>query len=525
MPARRYLLGCLAALVSTGVLVAVMLPFRSHVAVAVVTVVLVVPVVLGSAVGGFRAGVVGVVAGFLCYDLVFIPPYGTLDVGRAENWVALAVYVAVMLVVSRVVDLLWRAEGESRESQADTERLFELAELLVGDRPPRELFSIVVRSVRESFGLTSVVLLLPSPAANGVDRAHGLQPVAHAGDDVDVPSVLALRPPPGAVTTLRSVPVGADGAVTGQQAETLVLSVADRTVGLLVIVGRELPRRRRDLLAAFANHIAAAVERSQLREQALRVQVLEEVDRHRRSLLGAVSHDLRTPLATIKASASALLDPALPLSEADRADLASLIESRADNLERVVSNLLDLARIQAGALVLDLESVSIAELFGAVVDVVGPEAARVTVQVEPGLPPIEIDRSLMVAALANVLANALRYGPPGSVVTLAAEATPPGSDDSRRVQLSVTDEGPGISASEREAVFGFFVRGSEQQPGSSGGTGLGLAIARAFVEALGGTIAVDPAYTAGTRLVIRLPGAETDLTGEPARSSEARTGS
>ncbi len=490
MPPRRRLAGSIAAIATLAVAAGAMLPWRSHLDIAVVALVLVVPVVVGVVIGGFTAGAVAVVLGFLLYDLLFIPPYGTLSVGRPENWAALGVYVVVMLLVSRVVDQLWRAETASRQSERDTAQLFELSELLVGDRPEAELFGIIVRSVREAFGLDAVALFLPEHFLGA--SAGQLNMAAHDGRDLTSSEILQIVPSAGTRSSLRA---NTDASGQATRTETVVLSVSDRTVGLLGIVGPPLPHVRRELLSAFANHIALAVDRSQLREQALRVRLLEEVDRHRRTLFGAVSHDLRTPLATIKASASALLDPSLPLTEEDRAELASLVENQSDRLERVVSNLLDLSRIQAGALVLDTETLAVAELFASAIEALGP-AGRI-VRSDPGRSGLSLtaDRTLLIEALVNVLENAMRYSPAGSRVELAATER-----EGAGVRLSVTDEGPGFPAEAAARVFEVPFRSE-----SAGGTGLGLYIARSFVEANGGSISVDQDRRSGTRILIDLP--------------------
>ena len=505
MPPRRWRSGSLVAVVILGLLVGVMLPFRSELAISIVALVLVVPVVAAVVLGGFRAGLIAIVLGFLVYDLLFIPPYGTLSVGPAENWAPLGVYAIVMLLVSRVVDQLGRAEVLSRQGQRDAARLLELSELLVSDRTLNQLAGIVVSEVKETFGLSGVALLLPDPVSEGGGGPTHV--VAHAGREL-TPAELALVTPAGGVTSsLRpSVPAvpGRPGQLGGEQIESVVLSVGDRPAGILAVVGPRLARQRRELLGAFANHVALAVERTRLRDQAVRVRILEEVDRQRRSLLGAVSHDLRTPLATIKAAASALLDSSLELDPADRSDLTSLIETQSDRLERVVANLLDLNRIEAGALALEPESVSTERLFAAVLERIGPGAAGVRVEVAPGTPAVEVDRVLTVEALVNLVENALRYSPAGAMVTLAARARP---DAAGVVGVSVSDLGPGIPLSERERVFGLFETLHDPARPSSGGIGLGLAIAKAFLTAEGASISIDSSPGPGTRMLVELKAA------------------
>ena len=523
MPSRRRLTGSIVAVLTTALLLGAMLPLRSHLDVAIVALVLVVPVVVGAAIGGFLAGLTAVVVGLFGYDLFFIPPYGTFTVGSAENWAALVVYAVVMVLVSHMVDRLWRAEAASRQSQLDTARLFELSELLVGDRPAGALFGIVVNSVKEAFELSAVVLLLPTAAPDSDFSTSELVSVAVAGRDLDASELAQLVPAGGTPSSLRAQPSPrlAEARPPGDQVEsleTIVLTVADRTVGLLGIAGLRLPPHRRELLGAFANHIALAIERSKLRDQAVRVKLLEEVDRHRQYLFGAVSHDLRTPIATIKASASALLDPSVGLTDRDRAELAGLIEGQSDRLERVVSNLLDMSRIQAGALVLDLETFSVEELFDSTLEALGPtDAKAVTSTPTDRHVMLEGDRTLLVEALVNLLENALRYSPEGSAVEMSAKAS---DSPNRPVRLRVTDRGPGIALSDRTRLFGVFQQGTDSGRQPSGGSGLGLSIAQAFVQAHGGSIRIEDADP-GTSVVVELPAAPNEL-GPPPEMSESR---
>ncbi len=170
---RRGVVGSVAALVVMAALAAAMLPLRSHLSIATTGLVLVVPVVTGVVVGGFKAGVFGVVAGFLVYDLVFIPPYYTLSVGASENWVALGVYVAVMLLVASVVARLETARAEAHQHERAIRRLFELTDLLIEDRPLPEILELIVSTVHEAFALRSVALVLPVEARLEVVASAG----------------------------------------------------------------------------------------------------------------------------------------------------------------------------------------------------------------------------------------------------------------------------------------------------------------------------------------------------------------
>jgi two-component system sensor histidine kinase KdpD len=270
---------------------------------------------------------------------------------------------------------------------------------------------------------------------------------------------------------------------------------------MLVLQDVQLAGQERNLLGTFANQAALAVDRAQLREQALRARLLEEVDRWRRALMGAVSHDLRTPLASIKTSVSSLRERDVAFGPKDRAELLELIELQSDRLARLVTNLLDMTRIEAGALELRPTVIPFDELVDEAMATLGGAvpAARVAVEAPADLPLLHIDHVLISQVLANILENAERFSPAESQIHIAARLVP--GSDATMLEISVRDEGPGIAASERERVFEMF-----SQNGGGGRAGLGLTIAKAFIEAHGGRIWIDPGMPRGARIVFTVPG-------------------
>ncbi|HUZ18999.1 MAG TPA: ATP-binding protein [Acidimicrobiales bacterium] len=479
---RRSLLGAVVALGTVAALCAVMFPLRSRLSIATTALVLVVPVVLAVAVGGFRAGALAVTAGFLADDLFFIPPYGTLSVGEAANWTALGVYVVVMLITARVVARVEAARAEARRREAEARHLLELSEVLIGGSPLPELLGRIVLTLQQAFALRSAALLLP------VDGT--LRVAAAAGEPLSPDELRAVSPTGGERRSVVAT-TSAPGALM-----SLPLAVSGRPVGLLVAAGAEPEVYDGGLLRTYANQAALALERSQLREQALRAELLEEVDRWRGALMGAVSHDLRTPLAAVKAAVSDLRRPDVSLSTSDVDELLELIEMQADRLARLVTNLLDMTRIQAGALELRREPTALPELVAEGLAALGSELApgRVESCFEPGLPLVDVDHLLVAQVLANLLENADRHAPEGSVIEVRARR------EGDVVEVLVEDHGPGISETDRERVFQMFNRIS-----GGGRAGLGLAIARAFVEAHGQKIRAEEVPGGGARFVFALP--------------------
>lgn len=479
----RTLAGSAVGILTAGALAAAMLPIRPHVSVATAGLVLVVPVVAGVLTGGLVAGAVSVVASFLLYDVVFVPPYYSLRVNEGQDWVALGVYLVVMSLVARLVSGLDRARAASNARAANARHLFELSELLLADSSVPDLGRSIVSQVQESFGLTGVALLLEEDGRLDVVASTGMP----------IPDPVLARLQPGAPVPVR-VPLSTSPSDDG--VSVLALSAFGRPVGLLVLRGSPGETELRELLPTLANHLALALERAQLHERALRAELLEEVDRLRGALVGAVSHDLRSPLATIKVASSTLLGRTRALSEPDTRELYNLIDVQADRLTRLVTNLLDMTRLEAGVLEIRKVPWSPLDLVGEAVASMRPtlKARDVEVLLPATLPTVSVDHLLIGQVLTNLLENAHRHGPPGTAITITAAV------DGDCVAMSVSDKGPGVPVSEREAVFESFVRFD-----TGGRAGLGLALSRTFVEAHGGRIWIEEAPGGGARFVFTLP--------------------
>ena len=484
---RRAFIGSMVGIAVAVGLGCALLPIHPHVSAATAGLVLVLPVVIGVIIGGFRAGVASVVAGFLVYDYAFIPPYYRLSVGGLQNWVALGVYVAVMLLVARVVSRLESARREAQHMAVESQRVSELSELLVEDRSVDDLLKTIVRTVRTVFDIAGVTLLVPDG-----DR---LAVAATAGELLSREELQGLEP-------LSGVPVRLDtGPAAPDTIRTVVLTTGEGPVGILAMRGMAASTEDRAVLRTFANHAALALERAQLRDRALRSELLEEIDRLRHALVGAVSHDLRSPLATMKVASSILLDPPSPLSASDTYELHELIDLEADRLTRLVTSLLDMTRIEAGVLKVRSDRVAVDDLVSdAVVALRSALGDRqVDVSIPATLPDVNVDRVLIGQVLANLVENADRHAPPDTRISIAA-----GTQDGR-VVVSVTDAGPGVPDQEREAVFDRFVRFD-----TGGRAGLGLTIAKTFVEAHGEHIWVDDGYDGGARFAFSMPIAASD---------------
>jgi two-component system sensor histidine kinase KdpD len=491
---QRIAIGIVAMLAALGALLVMLLAFRPHLSIAIPALVFVLPAVVGVVIGGFWPGAVGAIAGFLAYDYYFLPPYGTLTVRSPQNWIALAVYVLVVLIVAQVVVQLQSARGQAVRRTEEAGRLYDLSQALIGDLTLSQLLSHIVETVQGAFEPRWTALVLPENAADAQVPGGVLQVAATAGLPLADDEVDSLTAAGGQTRSL-----GLTGG-SGPRRISVALVVSNRPVGMLVLQDVRLADTERSLLGTFANQAALAVDRSRLRERALRARLLEEVDRWRSALLGAVSHDLRTPLASIKTAVSSLRQSGTALRPDDRAELLELIELQSDRLARLVTNLLDMTRIEAGALEPRPAAMAFDELVDEALAALGGllPRDRVAVEAAPDLPLLQIDHVLISQVLANVLENAGRLSPSGSVIRIGARPAP--RSDGAKVEISVRDEGPGIPAAERDRVFEMF-----SQNGGGGRAGLGLTIAKAFVEAHGGRIWIDSEVASGARVVFTLP--------------------
>ena len=494
---QRMVVGIVATLASLGALLAILLPFRANLSAAIPALVFVLPAVIGVVIGGFWVGVVGAGAGFLAYDWFFLPPYDALTVRSGQNWIAVAVYITVVLIVAQVVAQLRAAREQALRRTEESQRLYELSQALIGDLSLPQLLVHIVDTVQGVFKPRWTALVLPQGNHDEPVPGEMLEVAATAGDQLSGSDVASLTSAQGQTRSIGLVADVGDGA---PRRVSVVLVVNERPVGMLVLQEVVLDGPERNLLGTFANQAALAVDRAQLREQALRARLLEEIDRWRRALMGAASHDLRTPLAAVKTAVSSLRQADARISDEDRAELLELIEQQSDRLARLVTNLLDMTRIESGALEVRLGAMPLDELVDEALGNLGGtlNSHRVRVDAPADLPMLRIDHVLAGQVLSNLFDNAERVSPAGSEIRVTARVAPGAAD---RIEIGVADEGPGIAPSERERVFEMF-----SQNGSSGRAGLGLAIAKSFVEAHGGLIWIDPEVERGARIVFTVPG-------------------
>ncbi|MFF0366888.1 MULTISPECIES: sensor histidine kinase [unclassified Micromonospora] len=429
-----------------------------------------VAVVAVALVGGLWPALVAALGGSLLLNWFFTPPYRTLTIAEADNLLALAVFVGVALAVSWIVDVAARRTREAARAAADAQTLAAVAGgVLRGERPLPALLD----QLRETFGLRAVsVLELAEEAGGRPERAREERAwcvVASVGE----------RP--------ACTPDGGETAVPVDERITVVLS------------GRRLEAADRRIVEAFAAQAAVALRQERLAEEAATARPLAAADRMRTALLAAVSHDLRTPLASAKAAVTSLRSPDIEFDEQDRAELLETAEESLDRLARLVGNLLDMSRLQAGVLGITASAIGLEDAVPRALDELGPPAAAVVTDIPADLPAATADPGLLERVLVNVIANALRYSPSGQPPTVTASA------HAGQVELRIIDRGPGIPEDQWEHVFLPFQRLGDRD--NQTGVGLGLALSRGLAEAMGGSISPETTPGGGLTMVLRLPAA------------------
>ncbi|MEU8786261.1 ATP-binding protein [Streptomyces sp. NPDC048637] len=417
--------------------------------------------VLGVAcIGGVVSALLASVTTSLLLNYYFIPPLDHFTFAEANIVVAQAAFTIVAVTVAAIVDRSLRLSRQAARATAEAETLTSLAGgILRGDRAVPAL----LERTRETFGMDSIEL-----------RPRRREPEL--------------------------------GVVSGPASEhETKVAIGDDSV--LVLSGRRLPASEHRVLTAFAAHLTAAVERARLAEAAAEVEPVKAANRMRTALLAAVGHDLRTPLAGCWAAVSSLRSQEVDFSPEDQEELLATAEESLAKLSRLVDNLLDMSRLQAGALTLHLEPIGLTDVLPAALDTLPDSPPQVLVHVvTQGLettPAVLADPPLLERVIANLVSNAVRHSPPGRPVTIGASAL------AGRVELRVIDRGPGIQLPDRERAFEPFQRLGDTD--NTTGLGLGLALSRGLTEAMGGTLTPEETPGGGLTMVISLPAAPLPL--------------
>jgi len=445
----------LFALGVTALSTAVLYLLRGYISTPTVSLLFLVPVGVSTTLWGLGPGVLAALTSFLAFNYFFIPPYLTLFVHQTQDLLLLFIFLGVSIFISQLVGQaqLSRARATAREIEAI--RMYELSNRLTGLRDEGDIALAIAEQ-------TMLAL-----QADGVDVHLALMPPARP---------IQLRLPPGRQ---------ADPDVQGLSKTVVAFPSAQGDLGELRIWHRKptLTPVEKRLLQAYASQGVLALERSRLAQSETRARVLEESDRLKSSLLSSVSHELRTPLATIKASVSSLRSEGVEWDPEARADLLAAIEEETDNLTQLVSNLLNMARIEAGALHPQRSWNSLADIAASALNRMRQQTTRheFAIQIPEDLPLLFVDYFQIEQVFTNLVSNSIKYSPEGSTIGISAAPQEP-----EQIEVAISNQGPPVPEQHLERIFDKFYRlqASERVTGA----GLGLSICKGIIEAHGGKI-------------------------------------
>jgi two-component system sensor histidine kinase KdpD len=454
LPGRRVAIGLGLAAVGPPALAFLLSNMRQEVGLPSVLLLFLLLVIGVSAVGGLLPALVAAISGFLLANWYFTPPLYTFTISEGENILALVVFLATAGTVSVFVDLAARRAAQGNRARAEAEVLARLA----GSAP----VDAVLDSLRRILGLDGAAVLHRSESGWRIEAA--------SGDRVpETPDV-----------------------------GTTTIDLDDEHV--LALDGKPIRAEDQRVLDAFTKELKASVELGELEAEARAAGVVSAANELRAAILSAVSHDLRTPLAGIKASVTSLLQDDVDWTPEARREFLDTIAEETDRLNALVGNLLDMSRLQTEALEIMPTQVGLEEVLPAALRSLAVGDDSIELEVPESLPRVLADPGLLERALANVIDNAVRFSPPGVPPRVTAGAV------DGYVDVRVVDRGPGVPRADRERLFVPFQRVGDS--GQSEGVGLGLAVARGFVEAMGGEIEVEDTPGGGLTIVTRLRAAE-----------------
>jgi two-component system sensor histidine kinase KdpD len=465
-----------------------------------------VPVVIA----GLRYGIWGAlgtaVAAFLLYDLVFTEPRFSFSVADPREWLDILLFLFVAIVVGRLAALGTERAQEAARRAAESTSLFAISRLLATAPDLESAGAGIVERLVRDVGLERAWIV--------TDRSMGPVVIADSSPGHPLPSSpfsISLIRTPGDLPAkwVKAHDGSGGGRLQGPAPSIQLLKVRmeadEQTFGWLRAqrpLDVPLPSREETrLLALAADQLALALRREDLRRAATETEIARESDALKSALLDAVSHDLRTPLASIRAAAGTLVDPDLPPTAAAARHAGTVIELEATRLDQLVRDVLDLSRIEGGGLRPELEALDLRDVVEPVVERLRPALGErdVRVTLPDDLPPVAGDAVLLDAVVSNLVENAARHAPSPAAVAISAHR------NGGTVELRVDDGGPGVPDDDLERLFDKFFRVERAGEGSRRGMGIGLAVVRGLTESMGGRVAAERSPLGGLRVVVDIP--------------------
>ena len=535
---RRYLIDSILAIVGTLIITAIIYTLHLYPTIPNISLAYLLIVLALASTRGLYAAVLSALVAFSSFDYFLVPPLYTFTIGRFEEWLALFVFLATAIITGQLASAMrLRAEQASRQAR-ETRILYELVRATNSEEDLEQQLSIVAHAIVDvfsSWGIRDCAILLPDAHGKLILQASALQADQQAkllSDEEATASWVmtqdqavelhdvSLAPQLSTSSAPRAI-VRSTAAIHPMRRymRMIPLKMGQKVVGVVRLLIEDDPRlftREKSLgidrdrsnpattfFWTFLDQAASVIERARLRRESLQIELLKRTDALRAALLSSVSHDLRTPLSSIKAAASSLLQEDVQWDDEARRSFALAIEHEADRLNRLVGNLLDMSRIEGGALKPEKEWYPVDELIHDVLDHMQPvlQGRTVGTHLPDDLPPVELDYLQMDQVLTNLIENAVRYTPPESPIEVSAQI------DGEQMVISISDRGPGIPQADKERIFDKFYRvlATQRNAVSVPGSGLGLAVSKGLVEAHGGHIWVEDRPGGGSIFRFTLP--------------------
>lgn len=538
---RSWQRSCWDALLAVGGVLAltlVLYGFQLYPKIPNISLVYLLVVLILASTRGLFAAVIASLAAFLAFDFFLVQPLFTLSIAIPEEWLALCIFLFASIVTGQLASALRLRAEQARQHERETRILYELLRDIHNERDLDHQLGVVTHKMVEVFhtrGVRDCLILLSDEQGKLVLRASTSKPVDlwHLTDDelstaawvmregqtIDFYDLAHLTHKSKGYSSSAVIRSTAMPQTSRLYFSLIPLKAGKKVNGVLCLLIEEDPRRfshekrlgneadRADPASAFfwafVDQAASMIEHARLRRESLQIEVLQQTDTLRAALISSVSHDLRTPLTSIKAAASSLLQNDVQWSVEEQHSFLQAIEHEADHLNRLVENLLDMSRIEGGALKPEKEWYPVDELLHDVLDrmQLRLQGREVITRIPDNLPPVELDYLMIDQVVTNLIENVLRYTPQGSPLEIAVTTS------ATELLLAVADRGPGIPASDLERIFDKFYRVMDHAREASrpGGTGVGLSVCRGLIEAHGGRIWAENRQGGGAVFRFTLP--------------------
>ena len=536
LPWKRYLIDSVLGIVGTFLVTGILYFFQLYPRIPNISLLYLLVILTLASTRGFYAAILAAVTAFLSFDYFLVPPFYTFTIAKFDEWLALFVFLVTAIITSQLASALRHRAEQARLREHETRILYELVRATTSEESLQQQLTIIARSVVDvfsSWGVRDCEILLPDAKGKLIVQGSAKRPLDQVVLTPDEESTALWVMDQAQTVELHDVALASQSSLeyapraivrSTAQKDTvrrfirmIPLEVGKKVQGVLCLFMEDNPRLltlERNLgvegersnpqstfFWTFVDQATSMIERARLRQEGLQVEVLQRTDALRAALLSSNSHDLRTPLASIKASASSLLQDDVQWSDDERRSFALAIEHEADRLNRLVANLLDMSRIEGGALKPEKEWYPIDELIHDVLGHMQPVLLDREVQTDipDDLPPVQLDYLEIEQVLTNLIENAVHYTPSDSSIDVSVHT------EEDQLVISVADRGPGIPPSDLEHVFDKFYRVSGRTSERPTGSGLGLAVSRGLIEAHGGRIWVENREGGGAVFRFTLP--------------------